>query len=77
MHISTARDGMSAPNPRPHADYIDPADFPREWLSRALTIDVEAKAKEDAIVALRAAIMTVPHSERATSRRSASKRLAH
>ena len=53
VHISSPRDGWEAPNPRPHADLIDPADFPAEWLGRRLTIDVEAKAKERAVVALR------------------------
>jgi UV DNA damage endonuclease len=52
MHIASARDGANAPNPRPHADYIDPDDFPHEWLRRTLTIDVEAKAKDAAILAL-------------------------
>lgn len=56
MHIATARDGKSAANPRPHADYIDPNDFPVEWLARDLTVDVEAKAKDEAIVRLRDAL---------------------
>ena len=51
-HISSPRDGWSAPNPRPHADHIDPADFPPAWLGRRLTVDVEAKAKERAVVAI-------------------------
>ncbi len=50
MHIASPRDGWGAPNPRPHADYIDPADFPGAWLGRALTVDVEAKDKERAVV---------------------------
>jgi UV DNA damage endonuclease len=50
FHISSPRDGWSARDPRPHADYIDPADLPREWLGRDLTVDVEAKAKERAVV---------------------------
>ena len=56
MHIASARDGASAPNPRPHADYIDPDDFPQEWAGRTLTIDVEAKAKDAAVLALRDAL---------------------
>ena len=52
MHLATARDGATAANPRPHADYIDPADFPGEWVNRTITVDVEAKAKDAAIVAL-------------------------
>jgi UV DNA damage endonuclease len=55
-HISSPRDGWSAPNPRPHADYIDPADFPAAWLGRRLTVDVEAKAKERAVVAIMEAL---------------------
>jgi len=54
MHISSPKDGWSSRNPRPHADYIDPADFPKEWLAfEKATIDVEAKAKELAILKLR------------------------
>ncbi|HEU4830499.1 MAG TPA: UV DNA damage repair endonuclease UvsE [Gemmatimonadales bacterium] len=55
-HISSPRDGWSAANPRPHADYVDPADVPAEWIGRRLTIDVEAKAKERAVVAIMAAL---------------------
>jgi UV DNA damage endonuclease len=55
-HISSPRAGWSAGNPRPHADFIDPADFPAAWLGRRLTVDVEAKAKERAVVALKAAL---------------------
>jgi UV DNA damage endonuclease len=51
-HISSPRDGWDSSNPRPHADYIDPADFPESWLGRRMTVDVEAKAKERAVVRL-------------------------
>lgn len=53
MHIASPRDGRAAANPRPHADFIDPRDFPETWLERDLTIDVEAKAKDRAILRLR------------------------
>jgi UV DNA damage endonuclease len=56
MHIASARDGASAPNPRPHADYIEPEDFPPEWTTRTITVDVEAKAKDAAILRLRDAL---------------------
>ena len=56
MHIASARDGATAPNPRPHADYVHPGDFPAEWLGRSITVDVEAKAKDAAVVALRTAL---------------------
>jgi UV DNA damage endonuclease len=55
-HISSPKDGWSAANPRAHADYIDPTDFPDAWRSRPLTIDVEAKAKERAVLALKEAL---------------------
>jgi UV DNA damage endonuclease len=52
-HLSSPRGGWEGPNIRAHADYIDPADFPEAWLGRTMTIDVEAKAKERAVVAIR------------------------
>lgn len=50
-HISSPREGWNA-NPKPHADYIDVADVPECWRDRAMTVDVEAKAKELAVVKL-------------------------
>ena len=55
-HMSSPRDGWESPNPRAHADYIDPADFPDAWLGRRMTIDVEAKAKERAVLAIKEAL---------------------
>jgi UV DNA damage endonuclease len=66
MHISSPRDGWGSPNPRAHADYIDPADVPREWRGLTMTMDVEAKAKERAVLAL----MTSLRHARTGSRRS-------
>jgi len=51
-HISSPRSGWEGGNPKPHADYIDPADFPACWLGRKMTVDVEAKAKELAVISL-------------------------
>lgn len=51
-HVSSPRAGWGAGDPKPHADYIDPADFPECWRGRAMTVDVEAKAKELAVVRL-------------------------
>jgi len=51
-HISSPRSGWQGGNPKPHADYLDPADFPECWLGRKMTVDVEAKAKELAVIAL-------------------------
>ena len=55
-HISSPREGWDAPNPRPHADLVDVADFPEAWRGARMTIDVEAKAKERAVVALMRAV---------------------
>jgi len=52
FHLSSPRDGWGSKNPRPHADYVDPADLPRCWLDERATIDVEAKAKERAVLRL-------------------------
>lgn len=56
MHISSPRDGWTATDVRPHADMIDPADLPIAWLDMDLIVDVEAKAKERAVVALARAL---------------------
>lgn len=51
-HVSSPRAGWNGGSPKPHADYIDPADFPVCWRGREMTVDVEAKAKELAVVRL-------------------------
>ncbi len=55
-HISSPRGGWGGGKPKPHADYIDPGDIPECWLEREMTVDVEAKAKELAVVRLMADI---------------------
>ena len=52
VHISSPLSGWDGPHPRRHHDYIAPEDFPDCWLGRKLTIDVEAKAKELAVLRL-------------------------
>lgn len=52
FHISTPLNGYDSTKPRPHADYIDVDDFPQEWLDIDATVDVEAKAKELAVLKL-------------------------
>lgn len=52
FHISTPLNGYHSTKPRPHSDYIDIDDFPLEWLDLNATIDVEAKAKELAVLQL-------------------------
>lgn len=53
FHLSSPKDGWSGPQPRRHHDYIDPADFPECWLGQRLTVEVESKAKELAVLRLR------------------------
>ena len=53
-HISSPRTGWQEGNPRPHADYIDLADLPECWKGRIMTVDIEAKSKELAVVKLMA-----------------------
>ena len=50
FHLSSPREGWGGADPRPHADYIDPADVPAAWFGLTITVDVEAKAKERAVV---------------------------
>lgn len=49
FHISSPLEGWDGPKPERHHDYIDPSDFPREWIGWPLTVEVEAKAKELAV----------------------------
>lgn len=51
-HLSSPRAGWGGGDPKPHADYIDPVDVPSCWRERILTVDIEAKAKELAVVRL-------------------------
>ncbi len=51
-HLSSPRSGWDSTDKKPHADYIDVADFPSCWLGRPMTVDIEAKAKELAVVQL-------------------------
>lgn len=52
FHISSPLNGWMSGNPRPHADYIDIKDFPDQWRDMRVTVDVEAKAKELALLKL-------------------------
>jgi UV DNA damage endonuclease len=52
FHLSSPLDGWSGSQPERHHDYIDPKDFPAAWLGSALTVEVEAKAKELAVARL-------------------------
>ncbi|MDJ0987483.1 MAG: UV DNA damage repair endonuclease UvsE [Desulfobacterales bacterium] len=53
FHISSPLGGWKTNNPRPHHDYINIRDFPKNWLDLRMTVEVEAKAKELAVLKLR------------------------
>ena len=52
FHISSPLKGWKGPQPFRHHDFINPKDFPACWLARDLTVEVEAKAKEVAVLRL-------------------------
>lgn len=57
FHISSPLQGWHGPKPHRHHDFINPADFPRFWEGLKITVEVEAKAKEKAVLALRQALL--------------------
>ena len=62
FHISSPRDGWDGPRPQRHHDYIDIADYPTAWLDfdQMITVDVEAKAKELAVLDLQKRLKDYP-----------------
>ncbi len=52
FHISSPIEGWDGPKPERHHDFIDVRDFPDGWRSLDLTVEVEAKAKEIAVLRL-------------------------
>lgn len=54
FHISSPKDGWTGPKPSRHHDYIQVDDFPPFWKEIGpLTVDIEAKAKEEAVLKLK------------------------
>ena len=52
FHLSSPKEGWNGPGPQRHHDFVDVADVPACWLGRPLTVEVEAKAKERAVIQL-------------------------
>ena len=52
FHISSPIEGWKVPKPGRHHDFIAVRDFPVFWHDRDLTVEVEAKAKEVAVLKL-------------------------
>ena len=53
FHLSSPKNGWESDNPRNHHDYIDAGDFPSCWANIDITVEVEAKAKELAVLKLK------------------------
>jgi UV DNA damage endonuclease len=53
FHISSPLEGWKGPKPQRHHDFIDLRDFPNGWRRLSITVEVEAKAKELAVMRLR------------------------
>jgi UV DNA damage endonuclease len=52
FHLSSPIAGWDGPGPQRHHDFIDIRDFPACWRGLDLTVEVEAKAKEVAVLRL-------------------------
>lgn len=52
FHISSPLEGWQGPRTERHHDFIDVNDFPRCWCEKRITVEVEAKAKEAAVLKL-------------------------
>jgi UV DNA damage endonuclease len=52
FHVSSPKFGWDSSKPNPHHDFIDIHDFPECWRGLSVTIEVEAKAKEVAVMQL-------------------------
>jgi UV DNA damage endonuclease len=59
FHLSSPRDGWNGPKPERHHDFIDTADYPAEWRDLAITVEVEAKAKEHAVLKLKRELTSI------------------
>ena len=53
FHISSPLNGWAGPKPERHHDFIDIRDFPECWRDLSVTVEVEAKAKELAVLKLK------------------------
>lgn len=60
LHISSPRDGWRGPKPSRHHDFIAISDFPACWRHLDATVEVEAKAKELAILRLLRLLRALP-----------------
>ena len=57
FHVSSPKHGWGGATPKRHHDYIDPGDVPSCWHAVTATVEVEAKAKEVAVLRLMRDVM--------------------
>jgi UV DNA damage endonuclease len=69
-HLSSPAVGWTGGDPRPHADYIAESDVPATWLARDMTVDIEAKAKERAVLTLQKMLAKRPARVRTATART-------
>jgi UV DNA damage endonuclease len=53
FHLSSPLNGWKGKSVHKHHDYIDPKDFPECWMNMDITVEIEAKAKELAVLKLK------------------------
>ena len=53
FHISSPIEGWKGPRPERHHDFIDLEDLPACWKRKKITVEIEAKAKEVAVLKLK------------------------
>jgi UV DNA damage endonuclease len=53
FHISSPIEGWNGPRPQRHHDFIDVKDLPACWRRKEITVEIEAKAKEVAVLKLK------------------------
>lgn len=59
FHLSSPLGTWASAQPRKHDDFIDIRDFPACWKGRDITVEVEAKAKEVAVLKLMRELKTL------------------
>lgn len=64
FHLSSPREGWRGAQPVRHHDYITVKDFPAAWRGLDITVEVEAKAKELAVIRLMKEIKELSHPPR-------------
>lgn len=61
FHVSSPAAGWRGSDPRVHGDFINAKDFPTDWHELEITVEVEARAKEGAVLRLKRALARRGH----------------